>query len=250
LLFLPMDRPLLRLQCALSFPSASCSPSLSLSSNIERDSEGRLLNVHTFVPVNMTSKGTQYVVDGVYAYHHYMQDNFNDNGWGCAYRTLQTICSFLRLNHYSTVAVPSHGDIQKCLVQQNDKPPSFAGSKDWIGAVEVSLFLQQVYNVSSRILFVSDGSEVRNYARQLAMHFKNHATPVMIGGGVLAYGLLGVEVNEIDGSCRFLILDPHYTGSEQIETIIAKGWCGWKGPELFLNNHFYNFCLPQRPNVL
>lgn len=39
-------------------------------------------------------------------------------------------------------------------------------------------------------------------------------TPVMIGGGVLAYTLLGVAFNDSTGDCAFLILDPHYTGGE------------------------------------
>lgn len=29
---------------------------------------------------------------------------------------------------------------------------------------------------------------------------------------------------------RFLILDPHYTGSDNLKTIQKEGWCGWKGP--------------------
>lgn len=36
----------------------------------------------------------------------------------------------------------------------------------------------------------------------------------MIGGGVLAYTLLGVQFNEQTGDAAFLILDPHYTGGE------------------------------------
>lgn len=36
------------------------------------------------------------IVDGLYSYHHYMQNNFDDNGWGCAYRSLQTIISWFR----------------------------------------------------------------------------------------------------------------------------------------------------------
>jgi hypothetical protein len=35
---------------------------------------------------------------------------------------------------------------------------------------------------------------------------------VMIGGGVLAYTLLGVQFDESSGEAAFLILDPHYTG--------------------------------------
>jgi hypothetical protein len=36
----------------------------------------------------------------------------------------------------------------------------------------------------------------------------------MIGGGVLAYTLLGVAINEVTGDAAFLILDPHYTGGQ------------------------------------
>lgn len=43
----------------------------------------------------------------------------------------------------------------------------------------------------------------------------------MIGGGVLAYTLLGIDWNEQTGEVAFLILDPHYTGSEDIRKIKA-----------------------------
>jgi NADH:ubiquinone oxidoreductase subunit B-like Fe-S oxidoreductase len=35
-------------------------------------------------------------VQGMYSYHHYMQDRIDDSGWGCAYRSLQTIVSWFR----------------------------------------------------------------------------------------------------------------------------------------------------------
>ncbi len=59
------------------------------------------------------------------------------------------------------------------------------------------------------------GSDIPSYARQLAQHFATQGTPVMIGGGVLAYTLLGVAFDELTGDCAFLILDPHYTGGER-----------------------------------
>lgn len=49
-----------------------------------------------------------YLVDGLYDYHHYMQDKFNDAGWGCAYRSLQTIVSWFRRQHYTSKPVPGH----------------------------------------------------------------------------------------------------------------------------------------------
>lgn len=29
-----------------------------------------------------------YTIQGSYLYYHYNHDNFNDEGWGCAYRSL------------------------------------------------------------------------------------------------------------------------------------------------------------------
>ena len=45
------------------------------------------------------------------------QDKFDDKGWGCAYRSLQTICSWFRAQHYTALPPPSHRDIQAALVQ-------------------------------------------------------------------------------------------------------------------------------------
>ena len=56
------------------------------------------------------------------------------------------------------------------------------------------------------------GSDIPSHARELAVHFRTQGTPIIIGGGVLAYTLLGVYFNESTGDCAFLILDPHYTG--------------------------------------
>jgi hypothetical protein len=36
------------------------------------------------------------VVQGTYSYHHYRQDRVDDSGWGCAYRSLQTIVSWFK----------------------------------------------------------------------------------------------------------------------------------------------------------
>lgn len=52
--------------------------------------------------------GRVYLVDGLYDYYHYMQDKFNDAGWGCAYRSLQTIVSWFRRQHYTSKPVPGH----------------------------------------------------------------------------------------------------------------------------------------------
>lgn len=42
------------------------------------------------------------------------------------------------------------------------------------------------------------------------------------GGGVLAHTILGVAWSETTGQIRFLILDPHYTGGEDLQVITEK----------------------------
>lgn len=117
--------------------------------------------------------------------------------------------------------MPSPREIQQILVKLGDKDASFVGSSNWIGAIELSYILDDYLGITSKILTVNRGGDIPSYARQLAAHFDTQGTPVMIGGGVLAYTLLGVHFNEATGDCAFLILDPHYTGG---------GWPGvWAG---------------------
>ena len=59
-------------------------------------------------PAGGVDAGSFHLVQGSYDYHHYMQDRFDDSGWGCAYRSLQTICSWFRIQQYTAKASPSH----------------------------------------------------------------------------------------------------------------------------------------------
>lgn len=73
---------------------------------------------------------------------------------------------------------------------------------------------------------------------------------VCLGGGVLAHTILGVDYNRQTGSIKFLILDPHYTGADNLQPIQNKGWIGWKGAEFWNKNAYYNMCLPQVPHCV
>ena len=71
-----------------------------------------------------------------------MTDSFQ--GWGCGYRTLMMLCSWIRdqkqKSHSSPTGlhpVPSNRCIQETLVKIGDKESQFVGSKQWIGSVEV-----------------------------------------------------------------------------------------------------------------
>lgn len=71
----------------------------------------------------------------------------------------------------------------------------------------------------------------------------------MIGGGVLAFTMLGLDYDSDSQEYRFLILDPHYTSTDNIKLVIEKQGIAWrKSDEIFHAKNFYNLCLPQLPN--
>lgn len=231
---LPEDWPYFRRVSAYRFPN-------------ETYKDGYLRNPHRVLTHPSLDQGKVNLVRGIYSYHHYMQDHIDDNGWGCAYRSLQTICSWFKQQGYVERSVPTHREIQQALVDVGDKEPSFVASRQWIGSIEVQNVLNQLLGVTSKIMFVSQGSELASKGRELTNHFLSEGTPVMIGGGVLAHTILGVAWSETTGQIRYLILDPHYTGAEDLGVITDKGWCGWKGPDFWDQTAYYNLCLPQRP---
>ncbi|CAG11526.1 unnamed protein product, partial [Tetraodon nigroviridis] len=212
----------------------------------EPEKDGDRRNPHQVLTQPSLDDGKVYLVQGIYSYHHYMQDRMDDKGWGCAYRSLQTICSWFRQQGYVERPVPTHKDIQQALVDVGDKQASFVGSCQWIGSIEVQAVLSHLLGVTSKIMFVSQGSDLGSKGRELANHFLTEGTPIMIGGGVLAHTILGVAWSETTGDIRYLILDPHYTGAEDLQVITEKGWCGWKGPNFWDQTAYYNLCLPQR----
>ncbi|KAG9412478.1 Ufm1-specific protease 2 [Aphanomyces cochlioides] len=220
------------------------------------DVQGVLLNVHRGIP-RSSIHGKQSLVQGAYGYFHYMQQNINDKGWGCAYRSLQTLASWLLLNHYTALGVPTHREIQETLVRMGDKSPSFVGSTEWIGSMEVGYVLDERYGVAFRTIHC--GTKLVDYARDLVVHFETHGTPVMLGGASLAFTLLGVDYNEATGDAAFLVLDPHYAGADdlaaiQTKTVALEGYkavpCSWRNANAFPTSRFYNMCLPQRPDVI
>ena len=114
-------------------------------------SQSPAVNLKVDRPLNLhQSLARGSCVTGDYLYFHYLQDGTNDNGWGCAYRSLQTLMSHSMLNYGSTKGydrVPSLHEIQKALVEMEDKPPSHYGSTEWLGAYEVCLCMSYFLDV-------------------------------------------------------------------------------------------------------
>jgi hypothetical protein len=55
--------------------------------------------------------------------------------------------SWFVLQKYRSAEIPTHPEIQHCLVSLGDKPSSFVGTKGWIGSQEVGLCLDNMMGV-------------------------------------------------------------------------------------------------------
>ena len=75
-----------------------------------------------------------------------------------------------------------------------DKQPKFQGSKEWIGAFEVSFVIQKQLGYACNIQHISSGAQVLTLLPVFKQHFDRIGTPIMIGGGVLAYTLIGISI--------------------------------------------------------
>lgn len=141
------------------------------------------------------------LIRGGFQYFHYGCDNFNDKGWGCAYRTLQTMCSWIirRRGIADQRAIPNLPEIQKILVEIQDKQSSFVGSKQWIGALEVFYVVDALYDVPCKILHVRGGAkQLHEYADILETYFTETGGFAMMGGDVDASskGIIGIHRSE------------------------------------------------------
>ena len=137
-------------------------------------------------------------------------------GWGCGYRTLQTICSWLCLQKKSASddQVPTIPQIQAMLVDMEDKPAAFKGSRHWIGSFEVQislmshfpffflkifiipkvcLIVDKLFDVPCKIIHVASGLELDKHFHAIEQHFDRFGSPVMMGGDqdASSKGILG-----------------------------------------------------------
>ncbi|XP_073953922.1 ufm1-specific protease 1-like [Choristoneura fumiferana] len=204
-----------------------------------------LTNVHEGKEIDFLS-GKSYLVSGNYEYYHYLCDGFDDRGWGCGYRTLQTLCSWMNSNYHRNGSVPSIQAIQETLVELEDKPSSFLGSRQWIGSFEVCLVLDKLYDVPCKIIHVNKGDDLNTIVDTLKSHFEKFGSPIMMGGDVdcSSKGIMGIHVDHAGVS--LLVVDPHYVGKEQTREFLQnKSWVKWQPIKDFLSSSFYNLCLPQ-----
>lgn len=215
-------------------------------------------DVHLYIKDKF--KGSDcYIAQGKYAYYHYLCDRLDDRGWGCGYRTLQTLCSWIhhqKTSHFEKKVsdvpsrhikrkVPSICEIQQALVTMEDKPASFLGSKDWIGTVECSMCVDYFYDVPCKIVHVRAG-DLFSHISLLCNHFDTIKSPVMMGGDndASSKGIFGVVKGDTPSSTHLLIVDPHCCLDLSVEALVEEHWVTWRSVDQFDRNSFYNICMP------
>uniref|UniRef100_H2YTM1 UFSP1/2/DUB catalytic domain-containing protein n=1 Tax=Ciona savignyi TaxID=51511 RepID=H2YTM1_CIOSA len=187
-------------------------------------------------------------IKGHYSYYHYLCDGTDDRGWGCGYRTLQTIISWVHFNKdFETANVPSIFEIQKALVKMDDKPHNFISSKEWLGSFEVCLCLDYFCEVPCKIKHIRSGADIYAGLQILFDHFKKFGSPVMMGGDTDASSkcILGI-CGSCEEDCHLLILDPHCSDKAvTTQQLLNDKWVAWRSIGTLLKSSFYNLCLPQ-----
>jgi hypothetical protein len=214
------------------------------------------LNSELESEINKTFKKLS-VVKGDSLYYHYKCDGFNDVGWGCGYRTLQSICSWIsnankKIDSSMNKVVPSFNEIQELLIKCGDKSAAFLGSRDWIGCFEVSYVIDSLYDVPCKILHCAPKS-LHNEINNLYDHFDRFGSPTMMGGDLDngskgIYGIATLENDDGKDAHYLLVVDPHFTSNydTNLSYLIKNKWIEWKNIDYFnAANSFYNFCMPQ-----
>lgn len=175
------------------------------------------------------------LVQGPFRYYHYGADGFDDSGWGCGFRTVQTILSWLAPD----AEVPSIADLQRILGHDT-------GSSSWIGVQECVQLLDELHDCRVQVQPLASGREAHVHLPRLQAHFAAGGGPLMIGGGADVYSKTVIGASD---NGALLILDPHYVGhavhAADAAALRSGGWATWKPlSEALLASSFYNLALP------
>jgi len=222
------------------------------------------LSIHEAFLTRFPERDLVVAVRGDYDYYHYLRDGVDDRGWGCGYRTLQTLASWILLNveiQNSRDRVPSISRIQETIAKLDDtKSNQFVGSKEWIGCYEMFLVLDGLFGVACRLVHCRSGGELGNHVDSIVEHLKTRGAPIPIGGDQDCSSKAIFGVRKTRSGFSFLIVDPHLAAASKNGKTVNEsdgfGKCDdyseaidgkfvrWMDSNEFDHSSFYNLCFP------
>ena len=174
-----------------------------------------------------------------YEIFYYTKNNFNDIGFGCSYRNIQTIISSIKMFHMPSINVPNIQELLKDIKPHYKEIISDGKTKKlWIEPHDIADYIKSHLNIfslkivyftsiydSKKMLNERDLSRYDLFLRiikfdklldMLISHFKNSKLPVVIDNGTHSYLIAEIY------NCRekFLLIDPHVTKAE--DALIVK----------------------------
>ena len=183
-----------------------------------------------------------------YQFCHYNMDGYNDSGWGCAYRSIQTMLSWFISNFNVSDSIPLIEELQSILKKSDYSFQDLhIGSKQWIGCIEAGIILREVSHgwISHKILSAFTIEELEDlFMNEVHKHILNVGSPVMVGAGDYAFTVVGVS--QTDKSV--FVIDPHFVGGDY-NLALSKGNIEWKNVRRFFEftrtrSKFINICIP------
>ncbi|XP_072373664.1 ufm1-specific protease 2-like isoform X1 [Scyliorhinus torazame] len=201
-----------------------------------------LKNVHRYIAAPDPDQFKVYLVHGSYTFHHRLQDDSNDSGWGAPYRCIQVIISWFNSQGYIDISLPTVEDLQDAMTKVEDEFVNIAGTKEWPTGEQFASLLKSYQISAVNYDFRTSGEQPMH----ISAHFEEQGSPVMIFSEPKAYILLGIAVNDDPNATKLLVLDTMYTGNDEVANVIEKV-VSWKGGEFWDEMEVYGLCQPQRP---
>ena len=206
--------------------------------------QAKLRDVASLLPTELSLRRA-HLVSGRLRYCHYLCDGFDDSGWGCGFRSVQTILSWL-----DPAPPPSIAECQAVLAAV--QPAAYAGARGWIGVADAVVLLDHYQNAQTTVLELPNGQAMARHTPALAAHFEAGGGPAMIGGGGDVYSktIVGVRLgvpsaDPLDD--ELLVWDPHFVGADPATAAETGGAVAWRTVrELLRGSSFYNVALPRR----
>lgn len=223
-------------------------------------------NIHELL-VDPTKDGETIMTREKYDYYHYGCDGVEDAGkelivffcfllinknltlvgYGCGYRTVQSVCSMLIRKLTVITQIPSILDIQKTLVKIGDKEPNFINSRGWIGTLEGSFIFDELFNIPSYIIHIPHDSKISSKKAEIKNYFRDQGGLIFMGGDsdAAAKMITGIHVSK-DNQMFLQIVDPHFNGiPKRPQNIVDQSYVRWYAENEFIDNSFYNLCMPK-----